>query len=407
MSEVTAEERRLFSPRMGLALALVGVFAFSAFVTLLAYAPDLQRNPFCAPDVYSRCAIGFAGLKEVAGNDGTPTLISRAALPSGRNQGLLIVTPQPGSEADVGALNFSGPVLVVLPKWRTHPDPLNLSWGVRDGLIPPREMPHADLLDVVTVARRSGAAHPTLMGAAGTPFEGLRLSPGAVDSLQTLQAKGWSPAITDETGRVVMAEAPSSRIFVLADPDLLNTHGLADLDTFGVATAIVRTLRMGEGPVIFDATLAGYKQDHSPLKLMFDPPFLAVTLCVAAALALAGWQALYRFGPLMTSGRALALGKEGLVDNSAQLIRLARREASMAPRYAALTRAAAARAVGAPRDLTGEALTGFLDRVGRKDGGETLAGLTAAATQVRDRNGLAALAQRLYRWRLEMTRERQ
>jgi hypothetical protein len=406
VTDAGAGERQLFSPRTGLALALVGVFAFSAFVTLLAYAPDLQRNPFCAPDVYSKCAVGFAGLKQVAQSEGAASLISRAPLPVGRNQGLLIVTPQPGGGADVGALRFSGPILVVLPKWRTHPDPVNFAWGVKDGLLDPKLMPNADLLDVVKVTRRSGVARRTLVGQAGTPFGGLRFAPGAVESLQTLQANGWTAVLTDEKGQIVMAEAPSSRIFVLADPDFLNTQGLADLDTFGVAIAIVRTLRAGDGPLIFDATLAGYKQDRTPLKLMFDPPFLAVTLCVAAALALAGWQALFRFGPLKRSGRALALGKEGLVDNSAQLIRLARREPSMAPRYAALTRTAAAKAVGAPRDLTGEALTGFLDRIGRKNGAGTLAALTAEADHVRDRAALTALAGRLYRWRLEMTRER-
>ena len=407
MTDARADERQLFSPRTGLALALVGVFAFSAFITLLAYAPDLQRNPFCAPDVYSKCAVGFAGLKQVAQNEGAPTLISRAPLPVGRNQGLLIVTPQPGEDADFGALRFSGPILVVLPKWQTHPDRLNFAWGVKDGLIPTKAMPNAELLNGVSVARRSGIARPRLTGQARTPFEGARLAPGAVESLQTLQVKGWTPALTDEKGQIVIAEAPSSRIFVLADPDLLNTQGLADLDTFDAAIAIVRTLRAGDGPLIFDATLAGYKRDRTPLKLMFDPPFLAVTLCVAAALALAGWQALFRFGPLKRSGRALALGKEGLVDNSAQLIRLARREPGMAPRYAALTRTAAARAVGAPRNLTGEALTSFLDRIGRKNGGETLAALTAEADHVRDRAGLTALAGRLFRWRLEMTRERQ
>lgn len=407
MTEAGAGERQLFSPRTGLALALVGVFAFSAFITLLAYAPDLQRHPFCAPEVYSKCAVGFAGLKDVAQADGAPTLISRAPLPHGRTQGLLIATPQPGEAADVGALGFSGPILVVLPKWRTHPDPLNFGWGVKDGLLPPVAAPHADLLDTVKVARRAGVARPKLTGAAGTPFEGASLAPGPVESLQTLSAKGWTPVLTDETGKAVIAEAPASRIFVLADPDLLDTQGLGDLDTFGVAVAIVRTLRLGDGPVMFDATLAGYKQDRSALKLMFDPPFLAVTLCIAAALALAGWQGLFHFGPLERKGRALALGKEGLVDNSAQLIRLSRREATMGPRYAALTRAAAARAVGAPRTLAGEALTSFLDRIGRRNGGESLAALTAAADHVRDRAGLTELAGRLYHWRVEMTRERQ
>ena len=83
------------------------------------------------------------------------------------------------------------------------------------------------------------------------------------------------PVLTDETGAVVMAEAPSSRVFVLADPDLLNTQGLRDANTFAAATQIVGRLREGDGPIIFDVTLNGYKVDRSALKLMFEPPFLA------------------------------------------------------------------------------------------------------------------------------------
>ena len=79
----------------------------------------------------------------------------------------------------------------------------------------------------------------------------------------------------------------------------------------------------------------------------------------------------------------------------------------MAPRYADLTRKAAAKAVGAPAGLAGDDLTDFLDRLGQGRGlSETLADLSAQAAQVRGRPALAALAQRLYRWRLEMTRER-
>jgi hypothetical protein len=171
---------------------------------------------------------------------------------------------------------------------------------------------------------------------------------------------------------------------------------------------IVRGLRAGDGPLIFDVTLNGYKMQRSPLRLMFDPPFLAVTLCFAAALVLAGLQAAFRFGPVRRSQRAFALGKEALTDNSAQLIRMAGREARMAPAYAALTRKAAARAVGAPRELTGDALTDFLDRLGAQRGlADNLASLSHAAGRVENRPALTALAARLYRWRLEMTRERQ
>jgi hypothetical protein len=336
-------------------------------------------------------------------------VVSRSTLPKGRSEGLLIVTPEPSQAADIAGLGFGGPVLVVLPKWDVARDPTHMSWGLKAGLIDPLMMPHKDVLDQVSVGRGPmGVSRPKLVGAAGTPFEGLTLTPGPIDSLQTFSAKGWTPVLTDAEGNAVIAQAPGSQVYVLSEPDLLNTQGLANFDTLSSAVAILRALRAGDGPMIFDVTLNGYKLERSALRLMFDPPFLAVTLCIAAALALAGLQAVFRFGPMRRPERAIALGKEALTDNSAQLIRLARREPNMAPGYVALTQKAAARAVGAPRELAGEALTRFLDRMAAQRGlSDTLSGLSAEAGHVAGRNGLTALAQRLYRWRLEMTRERQ
>ena len=78
-----------------------------------------------------------------------------------------------------------------------------------------------------------------------------------------------------------------------------------------------------------------------------DPvcPCLGATLCLAAAALLMALQALTRFGAPRQAGRAIALGKRALADNSAALIRLARREARMAPRYLDLTRASVAATV--------------------------------------------------------------
>jgi hypothetical protein len=413
MSEAPVEgaSRQVFSPTSALAIVLVGIFAFSAFVTLLAYAPDLQRDVVCRSNVYSKCAVGFAALSELVRDGGAPTVISRTKLPAGRTEGLLIVTPEaaagPGTDAGVSSLGFSGPTLVVLPKWDVQVDPDHLSWGRKVGLVDPGKMPQKDILAAVKVARAKGVARPVLNGLGGTPLQGLTLTPGPIDSLQTLTAKDWIPTLTDGAGDVVLAQVPSSNIYVLSDPDLLNTQGLANLDTLTAAVTLLRALRAGEGPVMFDVTLNGYEIDRSSLKLMFNPPFLAVTLCIAAALALAGLQALFRFGAVRRAGRVFALGKEALTDNSAQLIRMARREAKMAPRYAALTRAAVSKAVAAPRDLTGEPLTLFLDRLGRQRGAEaSLAELEAEAGRVGDRKHLLGVARRLYRWRLEMTRER-
>jgi hypothetical protein len=400
--------RPIFSARTAIILVLVSIFAFSAFITLSAHAPDSGHDTDCKESVYAKCAIGFAGLQEAIGAGGQPAVISRTALPKGRTEGLLIATPLPTGGADVASLGYGGPILVVLPKWATSPAATNPSWAVKDGLVPVGDLPLKDALDAVKVDRRQDNVRPTLVGVAGTPFEGVAMSPGAIDSLQTMRADGWIPVLTDQTGAVVIAEAPSSRIFVLSDPDLLNTQGLADVNTFAVGSTIIRDLRNGDGPVIFDVTLDGYKTDRNPLTLIVDPPFLAVTLCLTAALALGGIQALFRFGPVRRPQRAFALGKEALTDNSAQLIRLARREAKMAPGYAALTLKAAARAVAAPPELTGEQLTAFLDRMGAQRGQtDRISTMTAEAAHVSGRAALTALATRLYRWRLEMTRERQ
>jgi hypothetical protein len=408
LSDAGADERPAFRARTVIALVLVGVFAFSAFVTLAAYAPDLDRDSACRSNVYSRCAIGFAGLQALLRQDGAPVVVSRSVLPKNRTQGLLIVTPEPEGGSDIAGLGFGGPVLVVLPKWQVARDPVHAAWGLKAGVVDPLMMPRKDVLDAVGVARRQGVGRPTLTGAAGTPFEGVTLTPGPIDTLQSFSAKDWIPVLTDETGRMVLGQMPSTSIYVLSEPDLLNTQGLGNADTFASAVTIVRGLRAGDGPLIFDVTLNGYKSERSPLRLMFDPPFLAVTLCFAAALALAGLQAAFRFGPVRRPQRAFALGKEALTDNSAQLIRLAGREARMAPAYAALTRKAAARAVGAPRELAGDALTDFLDRLGAQRGlADNLASLSHDAGRIESRPALTALAERLYRWRLEMTRERQ
>ncbi|MFI4936484.1 MAG: hypothetical protein ACHP7N_17900 [Caulobacterales bacterium] len=423
MSEghVEGASRQVFSARTAIAIVVVGVFAFSAFVTLLAYAPDLQRDFHCRANVYSKCAVGFAGLEALAKADGAPVLASRTHLPKGHTEGLLIWTLEPDPrQQDVASLGFAGPILIVLPKWEVTRDPLRLEWGRKKGLISADQWRSLVWGDGAA-AHRAGVSRPLLRGLPGTPFEGLTLTPGPIDSFQTFDktsnvvTKGSSAAMLDEAGNPVIVRLPgpptappSAAIYVLTDPDLLNTQGLANVDTMGAGVAILKALRRGDGPIIFDVTLNGYELDRNALKLMFAPPFAAVTMCVAAALALAGLQAAFRFGPLRRQVRAFALGKEALADNSAQLIRLARREPKMAPRYAALTRAAAAKAVGAPRELVGEGLTGFLDRLGRQKGAhDTLAGLTSEAERIRDRTGLTALAQRLFRWRLEMTRERQ
>ena len=406
-----AYESGPFTARTSLFLILVGVLAFSTLLVLFTYAPDLRTGNNGGAHALSKSAVGFAGLVEAEKLNGAPVLVSRRKLPAGRHSGLFIVTPSAETPyKSIAALPFEGLVLVVLPKWLASPDQSHPGWVRKAGLIRPdrsgRTAEDHSIWGKAGPANRQDTIRPVLTARAGPFAPGVQFSEGPVDSLQTITAKGWIPILTDQFGETVLARDPNGPIFVLSDPDLLNNQGLNSEATLASGLGMLRSLRSGEGPVIFDVTLNGLGRGRSVLRLLFDPPFLAVTLCLAAAAALAGVQAFCRFGPVRSSGRALAFGKEALTDNSAALMRLAGREHRMGGRYADLTRDLAARAVGAPRDLGADDLTRFLDRLGAQRGAiDGLGELTTLARVAPDRARLTAVAQKLFRWRLEMTRE--
>ena len=408
---------RLFSPKVVLALVLTAVFSASAFLALSAYAPDLRTGQDGGAHALSKSAIGYAGLARLLRDEGRTVLISRsppgrsangAALARSDPRGLLILTPKPGAAPkDLQAFNFRGWIMIVLPKWGGSPNPLRPGWVDKAGLFDPGAVaaPVTGLAKGAAIARRTGVTAPVLRLRTRRTPDGVDMRLSAVDRLQTISGPGLKPVLTDEAGRAVLARYGDSQIFILADPDLINTQGLASLDNARLAQAVIDAF--GPGPVIFDVTLAGFTRGRSLLRLMLEPPLLGVVICLLAAAALMGLHAAARFGPPLVGGRALALGKLALADNSAGLIRMARREPRMAPGYAALVREGVARAVGVPRGLEAGEADAVLDRLGAaRHVTTTWSELAAQAQAVNTNADLMRLARRLFDWRLEMMRER-
>lgn len=403
-------EAGAFSARTVIALLIAGVFAFSAFVVLSTYEPDLRDGSDGGGHALSRSAIGFAGVVRLLKAIGDPVVVSRDPDARQATTSLLVLTPQLGTDTDkLSDMTTAGPTLVVLPKWAAAPDPANPGWVVAFGALPADEVAKllAKRFGTLTIVRDQGAAPASLSGLGPAP-----LATGPIDQLQTFTGgDGLIPLVRDGRGRTLLAGTADSRAFVLSDPDLMDTRGIKDLNTARAAVAIVQRLRKGDGPIIFDLTLDGFNRSRGLLKLALQPPFLGATLCLAAAAVLMALQAIARFGPPRRAGRAIALGKQALADNSAGLIRLARREPRMAGRYLDLTRKAVAEALGATGPggarLPDAELTALLDRQAeRLNAQHRLAALTAEAGAVTDRAGLMRLAQGLHQWRMEMTGER-
>ena len=394
-----------FSPKVLLTLIAAGVFATSVFLLLTAYAPDLRATRGGGAHAISRSAIGYAGAVRLLGMMDVPVTINTSSAARTSYRGLMVVTPAPGRS--LGKLESQQNRLIVLPKWATEPDQAHPGWQANAVVLPEPfvsvALP-ANLKDVMIVRRAMAESGPArlLSDFSLWPTDGLPAGP--VREFQTMTANGLTALVKDDQGHMVLGVAQGGSLYVLSDPDLLNTQGLSDPRTARIAATLLLALKTDDQPIAFDISATEAGGQKSLLRLALEPPFLASTLCLVVVAALVGVQAWFRFGPARRAPRAVALGKTALVETGAGMVRLAKREPRMARRYVQLCRQRAAAALGASQ-LEGEALDAFLDRWGERVGAqERITVLWAEALQVKDVLGLTALAQRARRWRLEVTR---
>jgi hypothetical protein len=382
-----------------LLMVAVGILAFAGMLVLGAYAPDLRSGRNGGTHALSNAATGFSGLVQLARATGrNPQIVRNEAMLA--TEDLVVLTPERGSTdmTNVLAKRRKGPTLVVLPKWLTVADPVHPGWvravGLRPSWDAERTLAPAHPLKVER--HRSGGTPLSAKIPGELPPELRFFAPGA---LQTVSGPGLRPILIDSAGRAVLARIGDQPLYLLADPDLLANRAMADGHRAAAALALLDFLNStGAKSVVFDVTLNGFGQSRSPLKLIFDPPFLAVTLALVAALLLAGVRALARFGPARPPARAIAFGKAALIDNAAALVRKARREAALGGRYAEMIRDKAVTVFGVPARLRDAALIDYLDKL---EGRGRFSALASAADAARGRSELLAAAQALHQWQWE------
>lgn len=399
---------RIVTPFVATGLVLVSVISLIAFLALSAYAPDLRNEATSDANALSKSAIGFAGLRVLLDASGTPNSIDRGVVPREKlHPGLFILTPNlTSNNREIFRLSIPGPSLIVLPKWLPSPDPTAYGRVLKTDTF--GEEAIAKLLRGFSkdtkITQKSGAFRLYRFASVKSPTSAKTYSI-QIDRLQTISGKGWIPIIVTQKGEAVLAESRLTSVYVLADPDLMNTHGLGDLPTTALALEIIARLRAGNGSVVFDVTLNGFRHSPNLLHAAFAPPFLGATLCAILAAMLIGLHAATRFGKPQTAPPAFALGKQALASNTADLIRMMHREPHMAIRYVATTRNLALRTLGIRRQMDLQQTDALL-RSMERNGETTYAELAAEAQQVKSRSHLVALATRLFRWRQGMIHAR-
>lgn len=391
---------RLFSPLAIVLMLVVGIIGFAGSLLLGAYAPDLRSGQNGGTHALSNAATGFSGIVELARATGRNPRILRAEA-GWDTDDLVVATPDHGM-IDLSAFMAARrgrATLLVLPKWAVKGDEDHKGWVTASGFLP--EFDPARILapaTEITVSRHVSGGRP-LHAVVWAPAA---LNVAAPRPLQVMTSKALTPIVTDDDGGIVLGQVNGTSTYILADPDILNNHGIRRLDRARAGLAVFDFVRdNGSKGIAFDVTLNGLGHGRSPLKLAFEPPFLAMTLAVLVALVLVGWQAMVRFGSARPPERAIAFGKAALIDNSARIVRKAGREGGLGPRYAALVRERARTIFGVPGRLTDEEADRYLDRL---QGRDTFTALVAEASRAQHPADMLASAQALHQWQQEKTR---
>ena len=407
--EAQGRPPEVFSASVAIIMFVVGVFAFSAFITLSTFAPDFLDGDDGKAHALSKSAIGYAGAIKLARAQGTHVTVSRGQ-PKGASADLVVLTPENKITLEQIEHLAHTNALIILPKWLPIPSFSHRGW-VRES------QPMHDTAQIVEelapkahLSEDAGTAAPSLLfdsNAAPVSGRGGALRPGKIAKLQTIAAPDLVPVVTTAAGKTVLAYLKNSEdpyIYVLADPDLLNNQGIADLKTAETGLAILDILRSSSAPIAFDVSLNGFERSRSLLRLALEPPLLAATLSFVIVAGMLAWRAATRSGPTSRGKRTIALGKRTLADNSAALIRLAGRDATMAPRYAQMIRTVVAEHIHVSRDAT-DTTVAELDRIAQSRGVRaTYSELSTEAAAAKTAAETLTAARRLHAWTGDMIR---
>lgn len=393
-----------FSPLVIGALVLVGVFAFAAFFTLSAFAPELENGRDGRAHALSQSAVGYAGVVRLLRARGETVGIGRTIEGEERISGLVVLTPERPITADELETASGYTTLVVLPKWAVGPHPTHPGWVARAGTFDTEGVATvlSEIAPGLTVSRTGGSPRTNLRYGEST-----LATSGPIEDLQTISGPNIRPIIVDQSGAIIMGlveHDDALPFYVLSDPDFLNTQGVGNIDTARAGLAILDAARGEDDGIVFDVTLNGLGAARSPLRLAFDPPLLGATLALAIAAGMLGWRAAARFGAGVPARRSIAFGKAALADNSAGLLRLGGHQRRLAPIYARLVALQVASVFPSARkdESTLEAWMDTLSQTYKIT--PRFGALAAEAENAKTTTQMLEAARKLHAWKVEMIR---
>jgi len=238
------------------------------------------------------------------------------------------------------------PLLLVLPKRRGHVDPLRPEWNADTDLVDVDLVDDALQLFRPFLGRNPGVHRFDRVSGWRTP-EGWP-TPDLVAPAQLLRRHRDLEPIVECTEGVLFARLGDAH--VLADPDLLQNHGLGRSQNAELLLRIVDDLTR-KGGLIVDETLHGHLYEPSIWQALGEFPLVLVTVHLVLLALFVVWIAHGRFGPVLAEPPAIGAGKAFLIDNVVALLRGHKHVPNAAQRYFRQQVARAATQLGAGRGL--------------------------------------------------------
>lgn len=433
VDELDQASRRAFSPKVG--RWLVGLGAVSLLATLLLSvltADDRRAKTDASPNSFSRSAVGHRAFAEVLRALDVDVVVSRhrSAEKASRDRPLFLIEPSYSRESErrrlhdlvARAVERRVPVVVVLPKWdaaeafgqddwASRVEPLSPSEArgaleeVERAIAAAEHSPRSSDWDGV-VWRTEDAVTALWLGGKEVPWK-VKLAP--LQGLATSDDGPLEPLLEATAGEafpVLVARFRSAPVFVVSDPDLVNTMGLDEADHALVMYHLLTDTLVANG-VVIDEVVHGFERADSIWSELFRFPLVLVTFHLAGLLALAIWAAMRRFGKPAARPPRVPTGKTTLLDNTATLLALGHHAGHGVREYFRSTLRGLARVYGLPTELSDEDRLAAIDDLAKRRGskGEVRA-LAAEAAALLDRRGderrALALARRIYTFRTEM-----
>ncbi|MBI5849861.1 MAG: hypothetical protein HZB39_02305 [Planctomycetes bacterium] len=379
-----------------LAFAIAGGASLVLGFLLAVFGERIEPSSSSGADSFSRSALGHRLFVELLRERGFHVVAGRwdsAALANRSGAPLLVLEPDLDPDRVKALLDAADVALLVLPK-RTG----DTARGRRGVLA------SSELLPLDRPQRILEAVLPDAVLSRGTAT----ITKDVAD-LQTITSPALEPILAAAGATLCgrLWRDDDRELVVLADPDLLATHGLVTGGNAALALGVVASLERSGRKLVVDETCHGHAVEPRIWSALGRYPLVLALVQTLAALAVLLWTASRRLGAPQPVAPALAPGRLTLVATTADLLLTTNRSGPVLLRYLRNAERDVAKAHALPGDDDDErraALARIEVRRRPSTPFDDVAQAVEAALHEPRRQPLrlVAAARAVHRWRTEM-----